>query len=322
MNDNGPLLIAERYCSDNEGDPSIGLANIAAAVPDIEANKDKMLQVLQIFKEKGVNLAIFPEFCLSGYVWEDDQTCRPYLAEAVLENHLDWVENSLRPLLDDNLKGIVFNTIRRGSGDKFLNSTYMLSERHDCLQSGDVYNKTFLPTIEKQYIETGRDDRLVIDSRFGRFGFTTCYDFMFAHLLLEYAKLDQVDAVIQLASWRAMARRDYPRMNVKTDDYYGYLWDLMMASASASNQIWTIACNAVGTHPLTGATFWGGSGIWAPSGMPLVQASRVHEELLIVHNVDIKTQRQIEQDDFNYAFDFGEIYRPVEGKRTFTRIDM
>jgi predicted amidohydrolase len=223
-------------------------------------------------------------------------------------------------MLDESLRAIIFNNLRRGHGHKWLNSTYVLSEHHDCLKGGDVYDKTFLPGIEKTYTETGQDDRLVIDTGFGRFGFTTCYDLMFSQLLLEYAKIDEVDAVIQIAAWRAMARRDYPRMNVKTDAYYGYLWDLMLAATSATNQIWTIACNAVGTHGITGVQFWGGSGVWAPSGMPLVQASRTREELLVVHNIDIKAHRETEQDDFNYALDFNSVYRRIDGKRSFSRI--
>ena len=45
-----------------------------------------------------------------------------------------------------------------------------------------------------------------------------------------------------------------------------------------------------------------------------------NEELLIVHNIDIHGQLKIERDDFNYALDFGAIYRPVQCNRTFTRI--
>jgi predicted amidohydrolase len=96
----------------------------------------------------------------------------------------------------------------------------------------------------------------------------------------------------------------------------------MMASQAAAHQIWVIACNAVGRHPISGAEFWGGSGVWAPSGLPLVQASRINEELLIAHNIDIKAHREFEKDDFNYALDFSSIYRPVEGQRTFTRLDV
>ena len=101
-----------------------------------------------------------------------------------------------------------------------------------------------------------------------------------------------------------MARRDYPPMNICTSTYYGDLWNMMLSAKSAINQVWLIACNAVGVHGITGARFWGGSGLWAPSGMRLIQASRFHEELLIVHNVGIKGQRAVEHAFVNYARDF------------------
>jgi predicted amidohydrolase len=319
---NDTFRVVERFFSDEDSHPSFGLANVQAVVPDIEANKDKIARAVEEFRDKQVNVAIFPEFCLSGHFWEDTRECRRYMDQAVIENHTDWIEGVLRPMLDDHLRGIVFNNIRTGPADKYFNSTYVISEKHDYLKPEDVYDKIFLPPIEKVYTESGRDDRLVIDTQVGTFGFTTCYDFLFSQLLLEYAKIDQVDAVIEVASWRAEARREYPGMNVGTDTYYGELWDMTMSAKSAINQVWTIACNAVGRHGVTGVQFWGGSGIWAPSGLKLVQASHFHEELLIVHNVDIQGQRKFEKDDFNYALDFEAIYRPVDGQRTFTRIDI
>jgi len=240
--------------------------------------------------------------------------------EAIIENHADWVNGVLKPLIDETLRAIVFNNIRTAPGDKYFNSTYVVSDSHDFLDEEIIYNKIFLPPIEKIYTETGKDDRLVVEGKWGRVGFTTCYDYMFSQLLLEYAKIDQVDAIIEVASWRALARRDYPGMNVGSDTYYGNLWDMTIPAYSATNQVWTVACNAVGTHGITGAPFYGGSGLWAPSGMKMVQASNLAEELLIIHNVDVKGQRQLEKDDFNYALDFTSIYRPMHGKRAFTRI--
>ncbi len=178
----------------------------------------------------------------------------------------------------------------------------------------------FLPGIEKDYTDSGRDDRLVMKTRHGKLGFTTCYDYLFSELLREYAMVEEVDAVVQMASWRGSGGRDYPGMNLRTDHYYGDLWDYVMPASSATNQFWTIACNAVGAHGVSGATFWGGSGIWAPSGLCLVQASRTSEELVIVHNVDIEGAQAYEKDDFDYAFDFKQIYRPMsDDSRSFTR---
>jgi predicted amidohydrolase len=314
------FLVVERIYSEDPGLPSIGLANIHAEVPDIEANKDKIVRAVKVFKERGANVVLFPEFCLSGYFWEDEETCWPYMEQAVTENHVDWIDDELRPLLDDQLRVIILNNLRRGPERKFLNTTFLVS--HESLDYADAgYDKVFLPGIEKIYTQSGQDDRLTLDSRagFGRFGFTTCYDYLFTDLLREYAFGDRVDVIVELASWRAAARRDYPGMNVRTDLYYGELWDMVMAASSANNQVWTIACNAVGRHPISGATFWGGSGIWAPSGLKMVQASNFYEELVIVHGIDLEAGRQLELDDFDYAIDFHEIYRPMSDGRLYTR---
>ncbi len=319
METTAEFLIAEREFSDDEAKLSIGLANIRAEVPGIEANKDKILRAVSAFKERGVNIAIFPEFCLSGYFWDERDDCHAYMQEACTENHTDWIESELKSLLDDQFRGVVLNNLRRGQDDRFYNTTFVVADDRDYLAPENTYDKVFLPGAEKDYTESGRDDRLVLETQFGRFGFTTCYDYLFSELLREYSTVDQVDAIVQIASWRAAANRDYPAMNIRTDHYYGDLWDFVMPASSATNQFWTIACNAVGRHGVSGAPFWGGSGVWAPSGMCLVQASRVNEELVIVHNVDIEGTRDAEKDDFDYAFDFKEIYRPLEGSRTFTR---
>ena len=316
------FLVVERVFSEDAGLPSVGLANIHAEVPNIEANKEKILRACQIFKERGTNVAIFPEFCLSGYFWEDEPACWAYMNEAVTENHRDWIEGTLKDLLDDEFRLIIMNNITQGPARKFYNTTFFVSRLDfDYLDRKNSYYKVFLPAIEKTYTETGQDDRLMVESRqgFGRFGFTTCYDYLFTDLLREYSMGDNVDAIIQIASWRAASLRDYPGMNVRTDLYYGKLWDMVMAASSATNQVWTFACNAVGRHNISGAPFWGGSGIWAPSGMKLLQASHFNEELLIVHNLNIHGEREVELVDFDYGIDFRTIYKPMGDGYVFTR---
>jgi len=316
------FYVVERTYSTDASNLSVGLANIKAKVPDVEANKDKVLRVAKIFKERGVNVAIFPEFCLSGYFWEDDEdNCREYMDSALTEKHTD-LTDGLSELLDGDFRAIVLNNLRQSSEEgKYLNSTFVVDREGAHLDDEDTYEKVFVPGIEKTFTQSGRDDRLFIDSESmgARIGFTTCYDYLFNDLLREYTLNDEVEAVIQIASWRAAATRDYPGMNIRTDAYYGELWDKVMAANSATNQVWTFACNAVGTHDVSGATFWGGSGVWAPSGLELVQASHVNEELLIVQNLDIKGARDDEHEEFNYAIDFKEIYRPLEDSRGFSR---
>lgn len=315
------FLVVERTFSDDPAALSVGLANIAAEVPDVEANKAKVLRALRVFKRRGANIVVFPEFCLSGYFW-DAPECWDYMESAVTENHLDWIESEVRPLLDDSLRVVVMNNLTHGRSRKFKNTTFILAHDrdYDFLDPKNTYTKVFLPGIEKDYTESGHDDRLTVTSKGGgKVGFTTCYDYLFQELLREYRMSDGVHAIVQLASWRGAATRDYPGMNARTDRYYGFLWDAVLTASSATNQIWTIACNAVGQHPISGARFWGGSGIWAPSGMKLIEASHYNEELLIVHNVDFRGALETEKSDFDYEFDFRTIYRSMEGGRGFTR---
>jgi hypothetical protein len=118
------FIIIERVFSYDETSLSIGLANIRAIVPDIEANKDKMARATETFREKGVNIAIFPEFCFSGYFWENTKECRRYMDTAVIENQTEWIDNNtLKPMLDENLRAVVFNNIRKDPGEKYFNST-------------------------------------------------------------------------------------------------------------------------------------------------------------------------------------------------------
>jgi len=147
-----------------------------------------------------------------------------------------------------------------------------------------------------------------------------CYDFCFAQIYQEMAQVDKVDGVIQIASWRGSSEREYLGMGIKTENYYGELWDMLMDGTAARNQMWIISANAVGIHAISDARFWGGSGLWAPSGMKLLQAGHKDDELLLIHNVDIKGEVEFEKNDFDYTEDFDLIYKIINGKRCFTRL--
>ena len=140
--------VVERTYGEKDG-LSIGLANIHAKVPDIEYNKDKIARAVDIFKQKGVNIVVFPEFCLAGYFWDNtpkepeegegleakepkgDPECWKYMDEAVVDKHWDWVKSDLESKLDNNFQFVIFNNIRKGpSGQKkYWNSTYVINKQ-------------------------------------------------------------------------------------------------------------------------------------------------------------------------------------------------
>ena len=106
----------------------MGLANIRAEVPDIDANKDKILRAAKIFKERGVNVAIFPEFSLSGYFWDERDDCQAYMEKACTDDHKDWLDSELQTLLDDTFRAIILNNLRKGSGRALPTTPRLLSQ--------------------------------------------------------------------------------------------------------------------------------------------------------------------------------------------------
>ncbi len=304
--------VVERKFSEKEDCPTFLLANIHSTT--VEENLKKMEEIVEIAHQKGVNVLIFPELTVTGYVW--NSTSGEEVVDMLREGENKRIEpriNKIRNSLAESGRGleyVFYGNVRLKEGE-FYNSTFVLNADMDYREEQYIYDKVFLPPVEQYYFRQGSDKRLSIDTKWGRFGFLICYDLCFIELARRYAFVDEVDAIITMSAWHSEAVRDYSHMNIRTDHYYGYIWDLMNASKAAYNQVWSLGTNWVGIHPYSGEYFWGGSGIWAPSGMKLLQGSNIKEELLIIRNVDIKGQRSREQDDFNYRIDFEHFYRQM-----------
>lgn len=332
----GDLPVVEAWFSQDDTQLTLGIANIHNYVYPLQAwsiewNKQRILQCIDTLKARGADMILFPEFCLAGYFWDDRGTgeCLAYMRQGLTDRHMDWVRE-VKSKLDGQLRYIIFNNIRLNPADPsglFYNSTYVIDGNFDTTDLDSpanerchIYDKTFLPGIENCYTQSGETDSLILATKWGRFGFTTCYDMCFTELFQEYGMVDRVDALIQLASWRGTASRDYPGMKVKTDHYYGFIWDAMTTSQAAYNQYWILGCNAVGRQQVGDYDFWGGSGLWAPSGMRLYEASHDREELIVIHNIEIEKEVKSEHADFYYRDDFLKVYKELPAIRTFTRI--
>ncbi len=306
--------IIEREFSDHETMPTVMLANISGT-PNVQENLKKMEQIISLAYEKKVNALIFPELTVTGYVWNSGKAAevKDLLAEGENSRIATWL-NNIRDSLTmgrDGLGYICYGNSRYKNGELY-NAAFILSPAINYQEEDYIYDKVFLTPVERAFFKQGKEKRLSIDSKWGRFGIMICYDLCFVELARRYAFIDGVDAIVTIAAWHSEAVREYPKINVQTDHYYGFIWDLMNSSKAAYNQVWSLGANQVGLHQRSKEYFWGGSGVWAPSGMKLLQASNINEELLIVRNLDIKGQRDKEQDEFNYRIDFHDFYRRMD----------
>jgi len=311
--------------SDSDECPTFMIANINPK-SDISYNLSRMQEIVQVAHQLDAEILIFPELCVSGYIWDAEH-------KTEVEKHLQ-ESNNLQPdvkrVLDDikaglnngsdRLKMVIFGNVRldESHGKPHLHdSTFVITPCADCNEI--FYDKIFLTPLEKLFFRRGTDERLVLDTPCGRIGTMMCYDLCFVEMGKLYAFVDEVDVIITTAAWRMEATRHYPLLNIKMDNYYHFIWMLMHSALAAHNQVWSIGANCVGAIEKTVGRFCGQSGVWSPSGIPLVHASEEEEELIVIRNLEVKGHmRHQEKEHFTYSLDFNEVYhkiRDVEPRR-------
>ena len=67
------MIQKEEFYSNKTDCLTAGIANINSNSRDIEENKDRIISALDQFSKSNVNIAIFPEYCISGYFWEPEK---------------------------------------------------------------------------------------------------------------------------------------------------------------------------------------------------------------------------------------------------------
>jgi NAD+ synthase (glutamine-hydrolysing) len=134
----------------------IALAQINTTVGDINGNRDKVLQIMGQAQEKGANIAVFPELCLTGYPPRD-----------LLGLH-GFVESNLQALQEIAVRsdqmGVIVGFVDRNpkkEGRSFHNSAAFLAKGK--IQT--IIHKTLLPTYdvfdEDRYFEKAESIRLI-----------------------------------------------------------------------------------------------------------------------------------------------------------------
>lgn len=252
----------------------VGLAQITPRLGDVAANLDIHLEAIEKAGEQGVELLIFPELSLTGYRLRD-------LAFSV----------AITPQATDP----IFGKLLAASRDMDLVVGFVESDRRQkfyiaaaYLSQGEVvhlHRKVYLPTYgmfdEGRYFAWG-DAVRAFDTRFGRVGMLICEDFW--HVSAPYLLwLDGADILILTSS--------SPGRGVATEQKIGSaVWVEHINQAYAS--IFTdfvIHTNRTGFED--GVTFWGGSAVYDPEGVCLVQGP-YYEEALVTARLDLNQLRR------------------------------
>lgn len=240
----------------------IGLAQISPRLGDVQTNLDEHLRYIEQAVAQGVELLVFPELSLTGYMLQDlvhEVACTPDAS-------------CFAPLLDASHKldlvcGFAERDVR---GRLFTASAYLAQGR-----IVHVHRKVYLPTYgmfdEARDFDWGEEVR-AFDTRFGRAGLLICEDFWHASppylLWLDGADLMLLTSASPGRGIDHRGKLDSSRFVELVNQAYANLFGCFV-----------LHTNRVGFED--GVNFWGGSTVFGPDGELIAQAPYFEESLLV-----------------------------------------
>jgi NAD+ synthase (glutamine-hydrolysing) len=247
----------------------LALAQINTKLGDVQANLEKHLKFAQEAAQGGMDLVVFPELSLTGYVLQDlvpTVSCKPDAADPVFSHLLE----ASRQI--DLMAGFVDEDARH----RFYIGSAYLSQG----QVVHVHHKVYLPTYglfdEGRFFASGKQIR-AFDTRFGRFGMLICEDFWHAsppYLLW----LDGADVLLFASASPGRGLNGASKLESSawvehTNRAYAGLFTTFVVHS-----------NRAGFED--GLNYWGGSTIFDPDGKLVIQGP-YFEETLISAEIDL-----------------------------------
>src|SRR5829696_8473432 len=252
----------------------LGLAQIKTVLGDMPANLAHHLELIDQAVAQGVQLLVFPELSLTGYVLQDlvpalarrptaeDPIFAPLLAAS---HQLDLVVG----FVDEDSRHRFYIAAAYLSGGRVLH----------------VHHKVYLPTYglfdEGRFFAWG-DSIRSFDTRFGRVGLLICEDFWHAsppYLLW----LDGADIMLFSSASPGRGLNDREKLESAR-------WVERVSKAYASMfTSFVVHCNRVGYED--GLLFWGGATVNDPNG-ELIAQGPYFEEGLTFAELDINQLRR------------------------------
>ena len=226
----------------------IALAQINPTVGDLSGNRDKILRFIKVAEEKGADILVFPEMCLTGYPPED------LLLKPHFLNDCQTVMKNIAKRSGHVLTFVGFPLIKRGRLYNACAGIY-------CGKFIGVYSKRKLSNYgvfdERRYFDTG-DSPLLI--RYGeiKLGVTICED------------IDPLSSGIDLLVSLSASPYHFGKVKERKK---------MVRDFVSKNKVTIAYCNQIGGQDEL--VFDGGSFICERNGKFILEGPLFKEELLM-----------------------------------------
>jgi len=244
----------------------VGLGQLAISLGRVDENLVAHAAAIDEARARGVDLLVFPELSLTGYLLQDLN------AEVAMRRD----DPRLQELAGHATEmSVVVGFVERSPDEQLYIAAALLEEgeiRH-------VYRKSYLPNYglfdEQRFFATGTQLRAV-DSRLGvRLGICICEDFW--HLPVPYLlALDGAQVLVNISSSPGRDIAAVVEGGLGTADS----WRTIMRAYAQLTTCFVVFVNRVGVEEAV--TFWGGSQVIDPSGDVLFEAPMLEPGLHVI----------------------------------------
>jgi len=248
----------------------ISLAQIPVAQSQFEANLGTAAHYIENAKKSGSDLVVFPEMFLSGFHYMMNYNA--------IKNEPKFFIEKVCALAKANQIAICGTLPALDAGTQ-VNRFYYISEEGEVLAH---YDKIHLFKIfnENKFIRAG-DSLAVLETKFGKIGFATCYDLRFPEMFRKLA-LEGAEAFIVCAAW------PHPRL---------LHWQTLLRARAIENQSFVIAVNQCCEENFVKhiAKYFGGSTIIDPWGETIIEA-KIDSPDLVSAQIDLHYAEKIRKE--------------------------
>src|SRR5579875_62199 len=233
------------------------------------ANVARSLELIEIAARKTAKIAVLPELCNSGYVFDSREEAVSLSEPVPLGSTTQqWISKAKNEDL------YIIAGINEREGDSLFNTAVLLGP------SGYLgkYRKIHLWDREKLFFSPGNLGLPTFETDFGKIGLMICYDGWHPETIRIHA-LHNVDIVCNPTCWVVVPGVISERNPISP-------W--IHASQANMNNLFVVCADRVGQE--RGVTFLGHSCIASPSGFLSGPASFENEEI-VIGDVDVSIAR-------------------------------
>lgn len=247
---------------------------------DVAHNKRKYKEFLDEAALQGVDLLVFPEVSLHGYLMGSPRLGTPEMAE-----QLRYFRSVAEPIPGPTTQLLQEHAARH-------NMLIQAGMAERAMDGNIIYNSAVLVgpigvigvfrKLHNQFewpVFSPGDHLSVFPTRLGKIGMFICYDLCFPEIIRAFA-LQGATIASMTTAWPM--KGDDPET-----DYYGYTFDILSRANALMNQMWMVCSNQVNRPPTPGcANYYGHSRIIAPNGQVIADGG--HNEGLVTATVDLQ----------------------------------